>query len=304
MDSGDQPSDDNLDQSEYDEKSGNDGPGQGESGAKPLDRKSSNDGTVESRSKSLDRKSSNDGLGESRAKPPAPTTKISVNINTNASSDVDLARALMQPFNRIAFPNYTNGQVQPLPLYQVQPLPPSQPPLQPVTFRRVSTTEWTEQVAMASPDPKMASPDPDMASPDPNMASPDPSMAAPDPNMAINEAPVVVSQPTTVYYFVRPPIRQWKTGLGSVCEDTHICCCSFFCFRCFACRVAKDMGESGCVPCCVPAWLIVLRTKLRASENIEGTVLRDCCTACWCPSCTLCQIAREVKALKKEQYLA
>ncbi|CAL1528094.1 unnamed protein product [Lymnaea stagnalis] len=218
-----------------------------------------------------DRKSSRDDSEESRPKTPLspdsspassqPITNISVKINTNAPTDAQLAKALLQPFNRILFPNYTNSPDQP----NGKP--------QAVSYQPVSTAERTEQVTSVSPDQ----------------------------NVTINATTVVMTQPTNENTFVRPPIRQWKTGLCNICADTRICCCSFFCFRCFACCVARDLGESKCVPLCVPGWLVVLRTKLRLMENIEGSVLGDCCTACWCPSCTLCQIAREVKAVNNPQ---
>ena len=42
-----------------------------------------------------------------------------------------------------------------------------------------------------------------------------------------------------------------------------------FCPLVLACRISLDMEESMCVPCCVPGWAVVLRTKLRVENNIQ-----------------------------------
>lgn len=46
-----------------------------------------------------------------------------------------------------------------------------------------------------------------------------------------------------------------------------------FCGMCSGCQLAMDMGESCCLPLCVPGWLITLRTKMRTQYNIQvGTI--------------------------------
>lgn len=109
------------------------------------------------------------------------------------------------------------------------------------------------------------------------------------------QIPVVTQQPTPTAYLYPPPPRLWTTGLFDICSDVRICVCSFFCFRFYGCRVAKDMDEHMCVPCCVPMWLLALRTKMRVKQNIAGSVMHDCCVVVCCPSCALCQLAREFK---------
>merc|ERR1712002_878540 len=102
---------------------------------------------------------------------------------------------------------------------------------------------------------------------------------------------VVMTQPGPS---VRGP-RDWNSGVCSCCDDFGICCFGTWCGICLACQVSTDMGESMCVPCCVPGWLIALRLKMRVQEKIPGSLLDDCCVTMCCGACVLCQLAREVK---------
>lgn len=103
---------------------------------------------------------------------------------------------------------------------------------------------------------------------------------------------VVVQQPGPQ----RPPLRDWQFGLFECCDDMKICLCGTFCGLCLACQLAGDMGESMCVPCCVPVPVLVMRTKWRAQNNIEGSIMKDCLIDTFCGACGLCQLAREVKS--------
>ncbi|XP_025091423.1 cornifelin homolog [Pomacea canaliculata] len=93
--------------------------------------------------------------------------------------------------------------------------------------------------------------------------------------------------------------RLWSTDLCACCDDIGVCCCVVFCGTCAAIKLSQDMGEHYCVPCCVPGWLIVLRTKLRMQQNIQGTVMDDCCRVVFCGNCVMCQMMREVKHLSR-----
>ncbi|GFO37392.1 placenta-specific gene 8 protein-like [Plakobranchus ocellatus] len=107
-------------------------------------------------------------------------------------------------------------------------------------------------------------------------------------------AEVVVKQP----HRVTEPLadgRPWSHGLFDCCGHRQICLYGTFCSPCLACRVSRDLEESAWVPCCVPFWLLVLRTKLRAHQDIGGSVLVDCCEVTWCGPCALCQLAREIE---------
>uniref|UniRef100_A0A2C9KHP4 Uncharacterized protein n=1 Tax=Biomphalaria glabrata TaxID=6526 RepID=A0A2C9KHP4_BIOGL len=103
---------------------------------------------------------------------------------------------------------------------------------------------------------------------------------------------------------LRPNSRNWSSGLCDCTEDRKICCNGFWCLPCLACQVSQDMGESFCLPCCVPcAYLYVLRTKIRMEQNITGSTMDDCCPVCCCPSCTLCQLARELKYTQRSEMM-
>lgn len=43
----------------------------------------------------------------------------------------------------------------------------------------------------------------------------------------------------------------------------------WFCLECYTCHLSMKMGESCCVPVCVPGGVIALRTKLRTEQGIQ-----------------------------------
>ncbi|GFO35663.1 placenta-specific gene 8 protein-like [Plakobranchus ocellatus] len=123
---------------------------------------------------------------------------------------------------------------------------------------------------------------------------------APSPQAGYGFDQVVHSQPvggTTVV--VQQPIvqskRGWNTGVFDCCDDCGICLFASFCGLCFLCQLSSDMDESICVACCVPTPVLVLRTKWRTQNNIEGSICDDCLMTHFCGSCVACQLAREVK---------
>ncbi|XP_055871717.1 placenta-specific gene 8 protein-like [Biomphalaria glabrata] len=95
--------------------------------------------------------------------------------------------------------------------------------------------------------------------------------------------------------------RPWTTGLFDCCSDIPVCLCTTFCYTCMAMKVASDMEEFVCLPCCVPAATLTMRVKMRAQERIPGSICNDCLTECFCGYCSLCQLAREVKTVKAQQ---
>ncbi|KAK7498745.1 hypothetical protein BaRGS_00010122 [Batillaria attramentaria] len=118
----------------------------------------------------------------------------------------------------------------------------------------------------------------------------------PPPQPHANTTTVIINQPAPMSMSTGP--RDWSSGMCSCCDDMGSCLLGTFCPCILASQVAGDMDESICVPCCVPGWLIVLRTKLRADNNITGTVMDDCCKVCCCGNCVLCQMARELKFIR------
>jgi len=116
-------------------------------------------------------------------------------------------------------------------------------------------------------------------------------------------APNQYSSNTTTVVTTQPQVqtrgpREWSSSMTDCCGDMGICLMGTFCGLCLACQTSGDMGESMCVPCCVPGWLIALRLKMRTQEKIPGSLLDDCCVSVCCGACVLCQLAREVRYVK------
>jgi len=90
--------------------------------------------------------------------------------------------------------------------------------------------------------------------------------------------------------------RDWSSGLCDICDDCKICACVFFCGFCYACYLSQRLGENCCVP--LVAGVVPLRLKVRMMLGIRGSICNDCCCLHWtCTApCTLCQLAREMKA--------
>lgn len=90
-------------------------------------------------------------------------------------------------------------------------------------------------------------------------------------------------------------IRNWRTGLFSCFDDIGICLC-VQCCPCYSMiKITQDMGENMCLPCCVPNFMIPLRTRLRTQLDIHGSICDDCMVTTCCPQCALCQLMREHK---------
>ena len=64
----------------------------------------------------------------------------------------------------------------------------------------------------------------------------------------------------------------WQDGIFTLNQPLCRCfsgCLVTWCGTCAACVYSSDMGESCCLPMCVPGWLIALRTKLRTERGIQ-----------------------------------
>lgn len=94
----------------------------------------------------------------------------------------------------------------------------------------------------------------------------------------------------------RPPPRGWSSGICGCFEDMSSCCGVYWCGAgCYPCYLSAKLNESCCLPCCLPAnsWLIALRVKMRAENNINGSIMEDCCCVCCCAPLVMCQLSRE-----------
>jgi len=90
--------------------------------------------------------------------------------------------------------------------------------------------------------------------------------------------------------------RSWGTGLCGCLMDITGCFCGMFLLPCLACRVANRMGECALVPFFGGA--VAMRTKLRTMGGIKGTIHSDCIVSYCCYACAMCQMEREINAMK------
>ncbi|CAH1800612.1 unnamed protein product [Owenia fusiformis] len=95
--------------------------------------------------------------------------------------------------------------------------------------------------------------------------------------------------------------RNWSSGICSCFDDLGSCCFATWCPAIMDCVLADEMGESFCVPVCVPGGTILIRQKLRLENNIQGSVCDDCIMAACCYQCHLCQMKREIKYIQCAQ---
>ncbi|XP_062569500.1 cornifelin homolog isoform X2 [Saccostrea cucullata] len=114
---------------------------------------------------------------------------------------------------------------------------------------------------------------------------------------------VVVTQQQQVP--TRPPKRGWSTGICGCFEDFGSCCAVILCPSCYVCYLSNKLGESCCLPFAIAGHgaLIPLRTKIRAENNIHGSICEDCCMVLWCSQCVMCQLSREYDNIQLNQEL-
>ncbi|XP_062593001.1 placenta-specific gene 8 protein-like [Saccostrea cucullata] len=117
----------------------------------------------------------------------------------------------------------------------------------------------------------------------------------------INTTVVVQQQPVPT----RPQMRDWSTGICGCFEDIASCCAVTWCANCYTCYLSSKLGESCCLPFAFPVCgsLVPLRTKVRAENNIVGSICEDCCMVCWCPVCVMCQLSREHDNIQLNQQI-
>lgn len=88
--------------------------------------------------------------------------------------------------------------------------------------------------------------------------------------------------------------RDWSSSLFDCAQDPWNCLFVMFCTPCAMCQLASSMGECMCMPMCVPAATITMRTRLRTLGGIRGSICNDCLLTSVCGHCTLCQMKREM----------
>jgi len=77
--------------------------------------------------------------------------------------------------------------------------------------------------------------------------------------------PTITTQPQAMAQPMNQ--RMWSSGTFGCFDDMGSCIIGALCPIVLACRVAGDLGESSCVPCCVPGSVIVMRTQMRTIQH-------------------------------------
>jgi len=111
-----------------------------------------------------------------------------------------------------------------------------------------------------------------------------------------NPVTVVVQQPSYILPF-QTAKKQWSSKKCDCCNDVRSCLCAFFCTSIFVGLLSQRMGESCCVPSCVPGGIIAMRSAFRERHNIQGSIMQDCCDLTCCSLCSVCQMSREMDVL-------
>ncbi|KAM4620009.1 cornifelin homolog B-like [Polymixia lowei] len=93
---------------------------------------------------------------------------------------------------------------------------------------------------------------------------------------------------------------EWESGICDCCEDMSDCCYGCWCCPCHACSTTKAYGQCLCLPLldmfgCIPPVSMAMRVSMRHRYGIKGTMCNDCVYATCCPSCSWCQMSREMK---------
>ncbi|XP_060906146.1 cornifelin-like [Labrus mixtus] len=114
--------------------------------------------------------------------------------------------------------------------------------------------------------------------------------------------PVVSHQPGSGGYGTNVQTGEWSTGLCSCCSDILVCALGCFCPIALSCFTASKYGENCCLGC-VPGGLTAMRTHMRLTYGIQGTVLNDALMTFFCGHCETCRMAREIRIRSGEVSL-
>ena len=135
-------------------------------------------------------------------------------------------------------------------------------------------------------------------------------------------APAVNTQPPTYPILTQPVANQvytqvpqtipaqpqpWKHDLCDCFSNISLCCVAYFVPCAVYGQIQEKIGSGDCfgqgcvwgiVSCTVPFVLCCIlgsqRYRVRQLNGIPEGGCGDCCTACWCMPCVLCQNARQV----------
>ncbi|XP_014056035.1 cornifelin [Salmo salar] len=106
--------------------------------------------------------------------------------------------------------------------------------------------------------------------------------------------PVITHQPGAGSYGTNVQTGKWSTGLCSCCSDILVCALGFICPLALGCYTANKYGENACLAC-VPGGMTAMRTHMRLTYGIQGTICNDALMTCCCGFFEMCRMAREIR---------
>ncbi|XP_052474161.1 cornifelin-like [Carassius gibelio] len=104
----------------------------------------------------------------------------------------------------------------------------------------------------------------------------------------------VITQPGAGSYGTNVQTGEWSTGLCSCCSDLLVCGLGFICPIALSCYTANKYGENVCLAC-VPGGMAAMRTHMRLTYGIQGTICNDALMTCCCGIFETCRMAREIR---------
>ncbi|XP_066573860.1 PLAC8-like protein 1 [Amia ocellicauda] len=107
-------------------------------------------------------------------------------------------------------------------------------------------------------------------------------------------SPAITQQPAASAYGTNVQTGDWSTGLCSCCSDGLVCALGFFCPVALGCYTAHLYGENICLGC-LPGGATALRTHMRLTYGIQGTICNDALMVFCCGFCETCRMAREIR---------
>ncbi|KAK7893469.1 hypothetical protein WMY93_022621 [Mugilogobius chulae] len=106
--------------------------------------------------------------------------------------------------------------------------------------------------------------------------------------------PVITHQPGAGGYGTNVQGGQWSTHVCACCSDIPICLFGFFCGPALTCYTASKYGENCCLGF-LPGGMTALRTHMRLTYGIEGTICNDALMTACCGTFEVCRMAREIR---------
>eukprot|EP00800_Vazella_pourtalesii_P014169 TRINITY_DN3520_c1_g1_i1.p1 TRINITY_DN3520_c1_g1~~TRINITY_DN3520_c1_g1_i1.p1 ORF type:complete len:101 (+),score=6.00 TRINITY_DN3520_c1_g1_i1:68-370(+) len=96
--------------------------------------------------------------------------------------------------------------------------------------------------------------------------------------------------------------REWSSGVCDCCAAGALTCLLGFClYEILIGLNAHKMSESFLLCCCAVAGHLLIRSKIRGEQGIEGSLLKDCLIIYFCTPCAAIQEANEIEKVYSGQ---